>query len=243
MKMLSRKEFMKGTASAAALTLLSRAGIPVWAAGEPAVDAGLIVPQLDVPPCEEEIAKYAQANAEVFRYGEQLLNTRTIEKTLSCPVHYYQNNGDKWCYNIMQTKGSTIHKEGCCLVSFAMIQRYMGGTADPGKVNQTLGNYACPFNYEKAAENFGYRVANKIMESVTQSYVKTFVTGAIGANRPVLIGMTYTGGTHFVMAYGFYNTDPWTVLIYDPDHGKNYTTLQQYYNQGYSVNRLVTYEK
>lgn len=244
MKELSRKEFMKGIASTTAFAVLSHAGIPALAADKTAEDIPLTCPRLDVLPCEADAAKYAKANSELVRYGEQLLSTRTTELILPCRVHYYQNNGDRWCSDIMQTEGLSISRAGCAVVSFAMIQRYMGGTADPGEVNSILGNHACLFNYEGAARDFGYTLVNKITESVTQSYVQSFAVGAIGRNMPILLGMKYgVDGTHFVMAYGYRNLGTPTIYILDPDHGKNYTQLQQYYDAGYSVHRLITYTK
>lgn len=183
------------------------------------------------------IADYEDANERFVKLGE-VAQLKKSSKTLYFK-HYFQDGGESWCNNIMQTCNQTIAKAGCCLTSFTMIQRYFGGNDNPGEVNTKLGTAACPFNYSTAANKYGYSISGLKMEAVSDEYAKSFIIGAITADRPVLVGMhTDTGsGTHFVAAYG-YNGN--TVYIRDPASNRNYTTLDNYLNS-YYVDRLVVF--
>lgn len=180
---------------------------------------------------------YEEANNEFVKLGE-VAQQRRSGKTLYFK-HYFQDGGESWCNDVMQTCNKTIAKAGCCLTSFAMIQRYFGGNDDPGQVNTKLGTAACPFDYSVAASRYGYSISGFKNEKVSDDYAKSFIIGAISADRPVLVGMhTDVGnGTHFVAAYGYSGN---TVYIHDPASNRNYTTLDSYLNS-YYVDRLVIF--
>lgn len=110
---------------------------------------------------------------------------------------------------------------------------------DYSEVNIKLGTAACPFNYSTAADKYGYTISGFKNETVSDNYAKSFIIGAITADRPVLVGMhTDTGsGTHFVAAYGYSGN---TIYIHDPASNRNYTTLDTYLSS-YYVNRLVIF--
>lgn len=184
---------------------------------------------------------FEKPNEELIALGKAEMAKRVVpSKTLSV-IHYFQDGGQLWSNDIMQTCGSTIKSAGCCLTSFSMIQVYLGGINNPKGVNSLLGNYACPFNYTKAANIFGYTIRNYKHATVTDTYAKEFIVGAIASGYPVLVGMAPdgSGNTHFVTAYG-YNGD--TIYIHDPSSGRNYTTLDQYL-RSYYVNRLYVFKK
>lgn len=186
---------------------------------------------------EVNAVSYEEANAEFVKLGEAAQKRRS-SKTLYFK-HYYQDGGESWCNDVMQTCNKTIASSGCCLTSFAMIQRYFGGSDNPGEVNTKLGTAACPFNYNTAANKYGYTISGFKNETVSDDYAKSFIIGAITADRPVLVGMhTDTGsGTHFVAAYGYSGN---TIYIHDPASNRNYTTLDAYLSS-YYVNRLVIF--
>ncbi len=182
-------------------------------------------------------AAYEEANAELVKQGQVARNARGFKYLTEVP-HYFQD-GRSWSNDIMQTEGLTIGSAGCCLTSFTMINEYLGSSDNPGEVNSTLGNSACPFVYQDAADKYGLRISNIKYGTVTNDYAINFCIGAVTGEYPVLVGMIKSsGGTHFVAAYGYNGS---TVYIHDPASSRNYTTLQEYLDAGYSVHRLCVY--
>lgn len=180
---------------------------------------------------------YVEANAALVQRGRQAMLRRT---GVSLDVTHYYQSGQTWSDDVMQTCNKTIGKSGCCLTSFAMIQRYLGGTCNPGEVNTILGDNACPFDYQPAAEAFGYTITNKKRGTVTDDYAIEFIIGSIDSGLPVLVGMvkdSNSNSTHFVTAYGYDGT---TIYIHDPASSRDYTELSQYL-ENYYVNRLYVY--
>lgn len=191
--------------------------------------------ELDV--VEKITAEMEAANSELMEKGAVSLKLRASNQ-LVFPYQYYQS-GQSWSNDIMQEKGLKIGEAGCCLTSFAMIQRFYGGSLNPGQVNTKLGNAACLFNYETAARIFGYEIVNSKSGKVSDSDAIKFIVGGIDSARPILVGMTKSnGGTHFVVAYGYSGS---TIFIKDPS-GK-YTTLNSYLDSGCYVDRLYIYAK
>ncbi len=182
---------------------------------------------------------YVEVNAALVQRGRQALLRRT-GVSLDVP-HYYQG-GQLWSDDVMQTCGKTIGNAGCCVTSFAMIQRYLGGIYNPRGVNNKLGNNACPFKYQPAADAFGYTISNKESGTITDEYAIEFIVGAIDSGYPVLVGMVPDDpakNSHFVTAYGYDGT---TIYIHDPASSRDYTELSQYL-ENYHVTRLYVYTK
>lgn len=180
---------------------------------------------------------FKEANEALIKKGSALKMLRA-SKTLSM-THYYQDDS-RWGSDVMETCGLTIASAGCCLTSFTMIQRYLGGTDDPGDVNIELGDYACPFYYYVAADEYGYTVEYFSSSTQTDSNAINFIIGSIDEDNPVLVGMYHntTGKTHFVAANG-YNGE--TIYIKDPSSYYNYSTLNEYLDTNWTVNRLCVY--
>lgn len=198
------------------------------------------VVQIDTTIDRLNPADYVEANLELVQRGRAAKLQRT-SKTLDVQ-HYYQDGGQTWSADVMQTCGKTIASAGCCLTSFTMIQRYYGGIFNPRGVNNRLGNAACPFEYTTAATTFDYTISNYSYGVVTDDYAIDFIIGAIDSECPVLVGLTpddTSKSTHFVTAYG-YNGN--TIYIHDPASSRDYTELSQYLS-GYSVHRLYVYTK
>lgn len=188
--------------------------------------------ELDIVTIDTE--EFEDANNALVAQGNISLKRRLTNR-LVFPYDYRQA-GESWSSDIMQTCGKTIGSAGCCLTSFANIQRFFGGGLDPGEVNTRLGGYACPFNYQGAADTFGYTIVNLSTSTVSDSYAVSFIVGAIDSARPVLVGMSYSGGTHFVTAYGYSGNS-----IYIRDPAGRYNFLEDYFDAGYEVNRLCVY--
>lgn len=166
-------------------------------------------------------------------------------------VHYFQNN-QPWSGYKMQTCGTSIGLEGCALTSFAMVLDYYGYNDDPGTVNSTLGNSACPFEWTTNGSLYNLRLVGNEHKSVTDTYAKDFIRGALRTNKPVIVGFVKSNGneTHFVVAYGYLEEEnsPTEGLfgrkyyyIKDPAHQRNYKFLDDYLNAGWSINRLKVY--
>lgn len=104
---------------------------------------------------------FAEANDALRQIGRAAQMERSA-RTLSV-VHYYQN-GQSWSNDKMQNAGVTIGSQGCCLTSFAMIERFLGGADDPRAVNTKMGNYACDikngFSYTEAAKKYNFTIIN-----------------------------------------------------------------------------------
>jgi hypothetical protein len=193
--------------------------------------------QIDTPFDRLNPDDYIKANEALVARGK-VASLARASKTLDV-THYYQS-GEYWSVDIMDTCGSTIGSAGCCLTSFTMIQRYLGGIYTPRGVNMQLGNAACPFEYTTAATIFDYTIDNYKYGSVTDAYARTFIIGAIDSGLPVLVGLTpddASKNTHFVTAYGYSGS---TIYIHDPASGRDYTELSEYLD-GYSVHRLYVY--
>jgi len=182
-----------------------------------------------------DLESHMVESERLVQIGEQISRER-VTYVLS-GFKNLQQGDSRWKNEIMQTCGSSIGTAGCCLTSFTMIQRYLGGTDDPAQVNAKMGNDACPFVYKTAATlyDFDYNYASDASKKRYVDYIK----GAINVGAPVLVGMEKGGGTHFVAAYGYDDNE---IIISDPA-SRNYTLLSQYTDNGYTVNRLISYGK
>lgn len=193
---------------------------------------------IQIDDCSElNFNDFAEYNAVLVKDG--IMEQRAKSNKSLYFKHYFQDGGASWSDDIMQTCNKTIASSGCCLTSFTMIQRYYGGSDDPGAVNTKLGTAACPFVYSTAASKYNLTISGFTSETVSDSYATSYIIGAISANKPVLVGLhTDSGsGTHFVAAYGYSGN---TIYIHDPASNRNYTTLDSYLSS-YYVNRLVVF--
>lgn len=173
------------------------------------------------------------------------------EKIFLNMKHYYQD-GQTWSGYNMKTCGKTIGNAGCAVTSFTMITNYYGFNDDPGEVNSILGDLACGLHYVAAGNKYGLSLVGNVHASVSESYAKNYILGALRNNRPVLVGMKYgSSGTHFVVARGYFEEiyEPENgfygrkyYYIYDPSANKDYMFLDDYFDDGYSVHRLKVYD-
>ena len=195
-----------------------------------------------------------QENQRLIEIGKNAQRLKLFRKTLNVPI-YYQNNGNSWddiVLEISDDEVKTMASHGCTICSFAMITRYYGWSDDPGQVFYRLGSSAYPFDYGPAGTAYGLSIASHIRtdeldhQYVDVSTANAYLSGAIETDRPALVGVYYYDQrnklhTHFVTAYG-YTDNGSTILINDPWHPRNYTTLQQYTNSGWKIHRLYVYQ-
>lgn len=220
------KKFKKVLAFVICMAILQMSILPAFA-NETVYGPGEVV------DFDEEVT--SQRGDEYIEVGASLRNARA-SKSLNIS-HYYQN-GESWSDDIMQTAGLTIGDAGCGLCSFSMILKHYGKTNNPGTVNKTIGNSACPFYYEAAGNNFSLTVyANK--EPKDNDTAINYIIGSIDDARPSMVYMTKGTSTHFVAAYGYNGS---TISIYDSERSWDYSTLNTYIDKGWTVKRLVTYK-
>lgn len=202
-----------------------------------------------------DVGDYDEAEGErleeyYYELGQSVMKRRDVN-TFTMP-HYYQNAGNSWDDDVMQTAGFTIADSGCCLTSFAMMVNYYKNSTfyNPGLVNNMVGDYACDFVYEDAGNVFGLTAkssAGGSMILATLSYDRA-VSDIIGmlstdvdkVGYPVLVGMYNGIEPHYVVARG-YSTTTSDVYIYDPDVYNDYYNLRDYYDDGYVVNCCIMY--
>lgn len=183
---------------------------------------------------------YVEENQRLIELGASISpeSRATAEKVLSIPRLAQRDSA--WGSVKMMIKDVTIADEGCYLTSFTMVQRYYGGTLDPAGVNTVMGNYACPFYRDIAANRFGYTITSYMDSGITESNILNYVKGAVTENVPVIIALNKpAGGNHFVVAKGYLNS---IIVISDPAP-ENYTSLAQYFNNGYTIKSVVCFKK
>ncbi|MCM1105266.1 MAG: C39 family peptidase [Clostridium sp.] len=183
---------------------------------------------------------YAVENQRLIELGSSVSSDlrASSQKVLSIPR--LAQGDSAWGSVKMKVDDLTIASAGCYLTSFTMVQRYYGGTLDPAGVNTVMGNYACPFYREIAASRFGYTITSYMDSGLTESNILNYVKGAITENVPVIIAFNKPGGgNHFVVAKGYMNN---VIVISDPGP-QNYTSLAQYFNDGYTLKSVVCFKK
>lgn len=169
-------------------------------------------------------------------------------------TRYYQTDyPDLLCP--LSNPNPTIASHGCVVTSFAMIATKYGINVTPLDVRTRINadapglENACNFPWYDVllVSPFNSLNAQEITNSNWDSAYNN-IEGAILANRPVLAFMNGPGGfTHAVVVYGFEHYDNGADeyhYIFNPDpRGDNQTSLEEYQEDGWSINRLVVYYK
>lgn len=162
-------------------------------------------------------------------------------------THYYQS-GQSWsnkhCGGI--SSNPTIGSEGCAITSFAMVERFYGGSDNPGQVSDKLGSSAYPMNWYTAATTYGLSspvvtpYSNNVLD---KGKANSTICGYVRSNTPVIVGLKNkynSKDTHFVVARGAAPQNA-NVYIYDPSSKNDYTVLDQYYNDDFYVYEIIVY--
>lgn len=200
---------------------------------------------------------YSFENELIFRNGLErdtnntIFGTPGVQEYISLKfTHYYQNR-QSWSNDIMRTCGSTIGNAGCALTSFTMVTDYYGYSDNPGQVNALLGNLACPIYWTQSGAKYGLTLVGNVGEGYSESYVKTYIRGALRLDRPVIVGFKKGSSTHFVVARAYLKEtiDPYEgttgreyFYIYDPSYGRDYLFVDDYLNEGWVVHSLKVYD-
>ncbi|EOD00636.1 C39 family peptidase [Caldisalinibacter kiritimatiensis] len=214
--------------------LLLNIGTMVFANNEPVIIK-------DIAP-EGEFSKYLDTSLN--RSGsvgiQSVLN-------ISLPVLAFDQHDPEWKDDIMETDGLSIDHYGCALTSVAMVFRYFGINTDPGKLNEDLGDYACPIHWYRAAElgSDGKAELVTFKEYPSDSDVINATVAALQDDNPVIVGFKKPDdGTHFVLVKSVIGDglswDDYGVI--DPN-GATYKNLKYYKDLGWTFHRLVIYDK
>jgi len=201
----------------------------------------------------EEYMKYLYGDFYVMR-----LNSNGIVEEINLYFTYHSQLNLSWA-KILLLKGSvTIGHSGCALTSTTMAMNYLGYSDNPLQFNNKMNVYQPPGDANMYWDNVPKAypgVSKPYSEGVTYSTISDAlyekVRGQIRLNRPVIIGMVGPSTTHFVIARGILETEYNSELgfiakkyihIHDPGV-KNYTSLEQYTNDGYVIKSLKSYNK
>lgn len=182
---------------------------------------------------------YAEENQRLIELGLSISSDAraSAQKVLTIPR--LAQGDSAWGSVKMKVNDLTIASSGCYLTSFTMVQKYYGGTLDPAGVNTVMGDYACPFYREIAASRFGYTIVSYMNSGITESNILNYIKGAVTENVPVIVSLNKPGGgNHFVVAKGYMNN---IMVISDPGP-QNYTSLAQYFDDGYTVNAVICFK-
>lgn len=183
---------------------------------------------------------YEEENRRLMELGESLSSgTRaSAQKVLSIPR--LAQNDSAWGNETMRIENKSIANAGCYLTSFTMVQRYYGGSLNPSGVNSVMAESACPFVRTVAASRFGYTITSYKESGLTESNIMNYVKGAVTENVPVIICLNKPAGSqHFVVAKGYVND---VIVLADPGP-QNYTSLAQYFSNGYTIRSVVCFKK
>ncbi|MDE6699948.1 MAG: hypothetical protein K2K10_02890 [Acetatifactor sp.] len=193
----------------------------------------------------EDTSQYDEINEYLIQRGREILANPQSRATVKLSnIKRLKQADSRWAEVEMQTTGDTIGKAGCCLTSFTMVRNLISSKSDtPATVNTALGDNACPFKWQPAADIYGYTILTAVSKDngISDESARLNVVGAIDEySRPAIIGLKNNSGTHFVVGYGY--TSEGDIIICDPA-GRNYTMLSQYFDEGYFVHRLYVYSR
>lgn len=201
---------------------------------------------------QEDTSQYEQIYTYLEEHGKEVLENYKMRSSVSLGnITRLAQADSRWANEVIQEanaeqgiKEVTIGSGGCCLTSFTIVRNCISNTSDtPSTVHAKLGSAACPFSWSTAATTYGYTIltGRQNDNGISDESARLTVVGAIDEYcLPVIIGMKYSGGTHFVVGYGY--TSDGDIIICDPA-GRNYTRFSQYTEEGYYVHRLYIYSK
>lgn len=157
------------------------------------------------------------------------------------PDKYFQD-GESWSDDEMETCEETIGDVGCALTSFSMLVSLYGYNDDPGEVNNMMGDDACPFSWNQAEENYSLPACQYNSSVLSNSTATDTIAGILEEENVCIVGLKRYGSKHFVLARGYRMSLSGTdVKIYDPSSYNDFSYLEDYFDEGYSVCRLIYY--
>ncbi len=171
--------------------------------------------------------------------GEVAINSTTYYD-FNILVPFYDQNDPEWGEDILGGCSSTLAEAGCAVTSAAMIFDYHNnGWLDPGELNYCMGDHACPFEWEYAADNCG---GADVAWVGYYAFSYSNLVEALTAGHPPIVKLTKGGGMHFVVVTGIDGEGDSAddFLINDPEN--IYTNLSGWTNDGWSLDSIRQYK-
>ncbi len=147
---------------------------------------------------------------------------------------HYRQQDPAWGDEIMYPFDGSIELYGCAVTSLAMTVWHFGEDFDPSQMNQELGLYAAPLEWEAYTAAHGLTIKRKEstldarVQLLDRLYVKHEVIRELALGNPVILGIQHNehNTTHFVVANGYsYIDGTYTVHILDPSTNNDYQTI------------------
>ena len=172
------------------------------------------------------------------RTGEEL-RFEFLDGVTAYWVPYYKQTDPAWKDDNMETCDQTIGAAGCTLTSVAMIFDFYGSSVDnPSELNDCMGNNACPFMHDYAADNCS---SGEVDHPGYRPFSYTELR-AIFDDGPPVLKMTKGTKTHWVVVYSM-SGDGLSASCYkvrDPARTST-TELSYLVSLGWSPNNIHKY--
>lgn len=179
----------------------------------------------------DELRNYYQEKGSISLYRSENISITNVG-----------NHTQKGNYDQLKYCDGSINDFGCAMVSFAMVAHKYKSTADVETVNN-LGrsDSSCYFNFEGASSDLGLTFEAISTSVLGDDEAKEIILGILRDNIPVIVGMDSSKyGSHWVVVRG-YNGDNDNYFIHDP--ASWFTILDDYFGEGYYINRIYTVTK
>ncbi|SDO01286.1 C39 family peptidase [Acetanaerobacterium elongatum] len=160
-----------------------------------------------------------------------------------------RQDDSRWASTLIPGSNYTYSGAGCAMTSYAMVFSYYGSNVTPVDVGNTYYNRTNPqqspidFNVRTLVPMYS-RSISAIDTVSSRSSLEAVIVGGIFSGYPTVLKMTRSNGdTHFIVAYGCFQataSDPTIIYIRDPESHINYSTLNKYYDKGWTAANYVT---
>lgn len=205
--------------------------------------------QLDADRAEFEV---------IMKRGENVKKSElTRQASVSLNVPYLSQIDNRWRNTFLPCNHAvpsvpvdhTYGNIGCAMTSYAMSFRFLNSVYQnetPVTVATKYGAGACNFSSAGLLTHYPLvKVTTGTINNWTE--LENTIVGAALNNSPVVLRMQKGANRHFVVANGYYiymsAPDDWYLTCVDPDPRLGFSTLNQAYNDGWSVNHAAVLSK
>lgn len=157
-----------------------------------------------------------------------------VEDEVYFDFTHYRQQDPLWGSEIMYPFNGSIELYGCAVTALAMSVEHFDIFLNPSEMNQALGLYAAPLEWEAFTAERGLKILRKDStldareQLLNREYVKHETIRELAKGNPVILGIQHNEHhtTHFVVANGYhYENGEYTVDILDPSHNNDYQTI------------------
>lgn len=182
-----------------------------------------------------------QLDPHTLELYDEALAGESLDGVTAYWVPYHMQTDPSWSGDYMEIEHATIGAKGCCLTSVAMIFDFYGSSVDdPGELNDSLGDYACPFYHDYAADNCS---SGKVEHPGYYSFSYATLR-AVFQEAPPVLKITKGGSQHWVVVYSM-SGDGLSASCYkvrDPLRTST-TELSYLVSLGWSPNNIHKYRR